>query len=834
VKELLKRCIIVVGQDDLSREAQQNATTLFQILIRCKLASKRVLRDYRLNKKAFEELLGQIEAKFNQAIVSPNEMVGVVAAQSIGEPTTQMTLNTFHYAGVGSKGKVTMGVPRLKEIINVTERMKTPSLTIYPVDSVRKDKSLIEKMHSHLAYTTLGDIVRATEIWYDPDPLNTVVGDEDEKRMVKFDIEVGELDVNTVSPWLLRIELFKQEVLVKNIEMDTIRNRIKEELDEDLVVIASEIGSDNLVLRIRCKRDVGAEKIMGDDDDGGNDDDDIPDNNSPDRFLAKVEEYLLKNLNIVGTKGISKAYYRHDKTNKSWDIEKGFSKDEEWVLSTDGTNLIETLNDENVDHARTVSNDIAEIFKVLGIEAVRRALVNEIRGTIASSGGGYINYRHLSVLVDSMTIRGYVMPITRHGLLSTNYGDLMKSSYEQTVEVLLKASALAQVDRLKGPTQNIMLGQTCPMGTGDMDCILDEEMLSSIVRTGNGIMTDDQIGISGISGAVPMTPGDNPTPLQADNLDQIMTSPVGMDDDDEMEFSPTNSPFFAGSQTPVGVQSPGVSTFGSVTSPGYDASVTPIQSPFNTPGYSGMSAQSPGYTDVGGRSPYLPQSPGYSSSGGSSSSPAYTGSIQSPVYSPTGGTTSGTSSLSSGTMGNKSTQYDPTSPAYSPMETGGMSSKIATTQSPSYSPMSSLGGGTTSPAYSPSGSGTNTQSQNDMSSSPAYSPFGGSDTQSGSTQYSPMSPAYTDQGGSGVSSNHFSTSPAYSPKSPFSNVAQTGSVNYSPMSPAYMDGQSTTGGAPAYSPQSPAYLGGNDVVVGDDTKREPTSPAYSPLSPGYQ
>ena len=152
VKELLERCIMVVGKDDLSREAQENATTLFQILIRSKLASKRVLRDYRLNKKAFEELLGQIENKFNQAIVSPNEMVGVVAAQSIGEPTTQMTLNTFHYAGVGSKGAVTMGVPRLKEIINVTERMKTPSLTIYPVESVKKDKKLVEKMHSHLAY----------------------------------------------------------------------------------------------------------------------------------------------------------------------------------------------------------------------------------------------------------------------------------------------------------------------------------------------------------------------------------------------------------------------------------------------------------------------------------------------------------------------------------------------------------------------------------------------------------------------------------------------------------------------------------------------------------
>ena len=183
--------------------------------------------------------------------------------------------------------------------------------------------------------------------------------------MVEFDINTGELDVETVSPWLLRIELYKQEVLVKNIEMDSIKNRIKEELDEDLVVLASEINADNLVLRIRCKRDVGAEKVLGDDDEDDDEFDDIPDDNSPDRFLAKVEEYLLKNLNIVGVKGISKAYYRHDKTNKEWDSENGFKKDEEWILSTDGTNLIETLNDDNVDYSRTWSSNLSFILYLL-------------------------------------------------------------------------------------------------------------------------------------------------------------------------------------------------------------------------------------------------------------------------------------------------------------------------------------------------------------------------------------------------------------------------------------------------------------------------------------
>lgn len=113
VTSLLDRLIVVVGDDPLSAEAQTNATALFRILVHSLLASKRVLKDYRLSKTALDWVIGEIETRFNIARVSPGEMAGVLAAQSIGEPATQMTLNTFHYAGVSAKN-VTLGVPRLK------------------------------------------------------------------------------------------------------------------------------------------------------------------------------------------------------------------------------------------------------------------------------------------------------------------------------------------------------------------------------------------------------------------------------------------------------------------------------------------------------------------------------------------------------------------------------------------------------------------------------------------------------------------------------------------------------------------------------------------------
>ena len=111
-------------------EAQENCTKLFYSIINYNLSCKQIIIEERITSKAFDWILGEIENRFFQSMARPGEMVGSIAAQSIGEPATQMTLNTFHFAGVSSKN-VTLGVPRLKELINVAKKLKTPSLTIF-------------------------------------------------------------------------------------------------------------------------------------------------------------------------------------------------------------------------------------------------------------------------------------------------------------------------------------------------------------------------------------------------------------------------------------------------------------------------------------------------------------------------------------------------------------------------------------------------------------------------------------------------------------------------------------------------------------------------------
>lgn len=145
VRQLCQNILVVPGKDRLSVEAQQNATLLFQIMIRTTLATKSVLVQHRLNKKAFDWLVRDVEAQFMRSLVHPGETVGTIAAQSIGEPATQMTLRTFHFAGVGAKN-VTLGVPRLRELINVAKEIKTPQLTIYLLPIAAKNSDEAEKV----------------------------------------------------------------------------------------------------------------------------------------------------------------------------------------------------------------------------------------------------------------------------------------------------------------------------------------------------------------------------------------------------------------------------------------------------------------------------------------------------------------------------------------------------------------------------------------------------------------------------------------------------------------------------------------------------------------
>ncbi|KAI5711738.1 hypothetical protein M8J75_002812 [Diaphorina citri] len=802
VRELLEKCVIVAGEDQLSKQANENATLLFQCLVRSTLCTKLVAENYRLSSEAFEWLVGEIENRFQQAQCAPGEMVGALAAQSLGEPATQMTLNTFHFAGVSSKN-VTLGVPRLKEIINISKKPKAPSLTVFLTGQAARDAEKAKNVLCRLEHTTLRKVTANTAIYYDPDPQNTVIPEDQEFVNVYY--EMPDFDPTRISPWLLRIELDRKRMTDKKLTMEAISEKINAGFGDDLNCIFNDDNAEKLVLRIR---------IMNSDDSKMQDEEDAVDKMEDDMFLRCIEANMLSDMTLQGIEAIGKVYMHLPQTDSKKRIiitESGeFKAIADWLLETDGTSLMKVLSERDVDPVRTFSNDICEIFQVLGIEAVRKSVEKEMN-TVLQFYGLYVNYRHLALLCDVMTAKGHLMAITRHGINRQDTGALMRCSFEETVDVLMDAAAHAEADPMRGVSENIIMGQLPRMGTGCFDLLLDAEKCKDGIEI--PLATGMMGGPAGMffgSAATPSSMSPQMTPwAQSTPAYNALMSPGAAMTPGGPGFSPSGSseasgmsPSTYGAWSPGSPSSPGgppMSPYiSSPTSAGHSPSYSPSspayipQSPSMTPTSPTYSPTSPAYPEYASPSAnsYSPTSPSYSPT-----SPSY--SPTSPSYSPTSPSYSPTSPSYSPT----SPSYSPTSPSYSPT-------------SPSYSP--------TSPSYSPTSPSYSPTSPSYSPTSPSYSPTSPSYSPS-SPQYAPTSPSY-----SPTSPSYSPSSPSYSPTSP--NYSPTSPKHYSPTSPSYSP-TSPSYSSPQYTPESPQYSPTAQSYSPTSPSYSPTSPSYSPSSP---
>lgn len=674
VRALLDNLVVVRGEDPLSQEAQTNATILFKALLRSRLAFKRLVKEYSLNKLALDNILGDIQNRFARALVSPGEMVGVLAAQSIGEPATQMTLNTFHFAGVSSKN-VTLGVPRLKEILNVATNIKTPSMTVYQVEENRLDPDAAKTLRSMVEFTSLRSVTEKTEIWYDPDFQSTIIDEDRDMVESYFIIPEDAESPDMYSKWLLRIVLGRRQLLDKGLSASDIAAQIKREFDTELSIIFSDENADEQVVRIRPSLAVMDASNKDDDESKGK-------SQNVDQVLAQLQDHLLDNTTLRGVRGVSRAFVNFKerlrvKEDGALSMSKSDPLCKEWFLDTSGTALKDVLTVEGVDPHRTYSNHFIEIFNVFGIEATRAALMRELK-QVLSFDGSYVNHRHLALLVDIMTARGNLMAVTRHGINRADTGALMRCSFEETVEILFEAASSGELDDCRGVSENIILGQLAPSGTGEFDVLLDQQMLSTVISRHHGMGAGMQTGAG--------------SPLEGSMTPYDMGSPMA-------EGGYAGGPDYGASFSPM-VQAGGDETGGLTAYGGLGGF-----SPYNggaSPGYAPTSPFSMGTSPTSPGMAYSPTSPtAYSptSPGQGLTSPGYgLGSPASPAYQPTSPTYSPTSPGYGGKASPTSPSYSPTSPSYSPT-------------SPSYSP--------TSPAFSPSSPrGRNGPSPT----SPRYSP----------------------------------------------------------------------------------------------------------------
>ena len=325
---------------------------------------------------------------YNKAKVEPGQAVGIVTAQSIGEPGTQMTLRTFHFAGIRERN-VTLGLPRLIELVDARKKPVTPTMDIYLDEQSRESEEKAVNVAKNVLKTKLSHLVSSTETDY--------------SRHIIF--------------YLNRKRMISRSCTSDDI-MDALASHKKFKV---------EAKHDQLELRM-------AEEV------------DAP-------SIIAIRNKVLKTI----VKGVT-------------DIERVtlIKKDDQWVIQTTGSNLAKILEVKGIDIRNVRTNNVSEIASTLGIEAARNALINELKSTLEDQGLE-VDIRYIMLVADLMCSQGKMQQIGRHGVAGTKNSVLARAAFEITVPTIAHAALGGEVEQLKGVTENVIVGNNIPIGSGTVD-----------------------------------------------------------------------------------------------------------------------------------------------------------------------------------------------------------------------------------------------------------------------------------------------------------------------------------------------------------------------------
>ncbi|KAI8816202.1 uncharacterized protein EV422DRAFT_546457 [Fimicolochytrium jonesii] len=373
----------------------------------------------KLTKGQLDMFFGICIKKYRRAMTEPGTAVGAVGAQSIGEPGTQMTLKTFHFAGVASMN-VTLGVPRIKEIINASKNLATPIITA----------SLVTKAGSYdCGGNASQEQVRQARL-----------ACEAAARVVKGRIEkttlgdITEYVQEVVSPQecALRIQLDYDAIKKLQLEVDSVTIRWS------IAVSKLKVAQENIRIESAdCIRVILDSKATA---------------AGAHQALQHLKRALPKVI-IKGLPSVTRAVINDEEGKKMFN------------LLVEGYGLREVMGTEGIHGIETKCNATLEVNKTLGIEAARLTIINEIMYTMKSHGMT-IDNRHVMLLADLMTFKGEVLGITRFGISKMRDSVLMLASFEKTTDHLFEAAFYGKHDTVDGVSECIIMGVPMGIGTG--------------------------------------------------------------------------------------------------------------------------------------------------------------------------------------------------------------------------------------------------------------------------------------------------------------------------------------------------------------------------------
>jgi len=450
---------------------------------------------------AFKE---EIVKYYYKTLAASGEAVGVQVAQSIGERQTQNTLNTFHSSGLSIK-TVVVGVPRFSELLNATKSPKMVNCLIFLNETFNSVGEVRERAGNDFTDMTLKRLTKSTELikdvpledWhhlfcqvYDVNPgilgwrirfhidLDIMYEYKVTLKMVASAImnEFTDAIVLYTPDWKGILDVFVDEACFTNLtsvtekveeEVDTVENieADNDDLDEDvndLLDLENEEEDEKVESTVvepeiaKKPRRVVVEK-----------EDSIP--CDIDRVIHMEDKVLpaLSSIRISGIEGIKDIFFEKRK--------------EEWIITTEGSNLYGLFSNPLVDKTKSLSNNMWEIYQIFGIEAVRQFLIEEYMDTV-SSDGTFVNPSNVELLVDIMCYTGSIISISRYGQKKVGCGPMAKASFEESLENFLKAGVNGEKESADGVSASIMLGKMPNIGTGVFDMMVDMQKLATLSK----------------------------------------------------------------------------------------------------------------------------------------------------------------------------------------------------------------------------------------------------------------------------------------------------------------------------------------------------------------
>jgi DNA-directed RNA polymerase III subunit RPC1 len=374
----------------------------------------------KISSKALETFIELCLTKYDRSKVQPGHAVGAIGAQSIGEPGTQMTLKTFHFAGVAGMS-ITQGVPRIKEIINASTAISTPVIACQL--SNPEEESVARVVKARVEKTFLKDIVTYIEDIWHPDGSARINMGLCEETIKSLALDLRDHDIiagiNKHKP--LKWGKAGAKVSVKNGKTVTIF--IPDPTLQKKAVTKTKTIQKEYFERVQQVKTLVLDAVV---------------KGFPDCVRAIIKKETSPN-----------------KRGKY-----------ECQLLVEGYGLKDCLTTPGIEPYQTKSNHVMEVVQVLGIEAARATIAAEIGSVMGSMD---IDPRHMALLADVMTFKGAVFGITRFGLQKTRDSVLQLASFEKTPDHLFEAAAKGKIDNIDGVSECIIMGQSVKLGTGSME-----------------------------------------------------------------------------------------------------------------------------------------------------------------------------------------------------------------------------------------------------------------------------------------------------------------------------------------------------------------------------